>query len=117
MIMHYFLFTHGKFYSHRAGDTDAITTFDFVDDTHFNRRTSTMATLCSMLMEATGREGQRHLKLLHLQLGPIEGWPARVKTALQVSLLLGIAVLWRKLIVHFESYPWALAPAFSSSRT
>ena len=117
MVLHYFLFKHGKFYNHRTGDEDAVTVFDFVDDTNFNRLSSTMAALSSMLMEANGHAGQRHLRLLGIQLGPLEEWPTRVKVALQVSLLLGLAVLWRKLAVHFESYPWALAPAFSSNRS
>ena len=58
MRMHYFLFAHGKFFSHRSGDEDAITVFDFVGDTHFNHLSETMAALCSMLMEPDGLSGR-----------------------------------------------------------
>ena len=117
MQLHYHLFKHGRFYSHRQDDCDAITVFDFVRDTAFNHVSRTLAALCAMLMEPDGPQGQQLLKLLLLKHGPIAQWPLRVKAAMQVSLLLGITVLWRKLVVTFESYPWALAPAFDSTRT
>ena len=70
-----------------------------------------------MLMEPDGLSGRKLLRLLHLGLGETREWQPRIMIAVQVSLLLGIAVLWRKLVVHFESYPWALAPAFDTKRT
>ena len=102
MRMHYFLFAHGKFFSHRSGDEDAVTVFDFAGDTHFNHLNDTMAALCSMLMEPDGLAGRKHLLLLRLKLGCTENWPERVKVAVQVSLVLGISVIWRKLIIYFE---------------
>ena len=70
-----------------------------------------------MLREPDGLAARKHLRLLHLALGRTREWPERVATALQVALLIGIAVLWRKLIAYFESYPWALAPAFDTTRS
>ena len=32
-------------------------------------------------------------------------------------MLIGISVIWRKLVVSFDSYPWALAPAFDDRHT
>ena len=46
----------------------------------------------------------------------IDQWPMRVVRALQIALLIGISVLWRKLYMAFKAYPWALAPAFDESR-
>ena len=118
MVLHYYLFANGKFFSHRGGEDEAATVFDFVgDDARRNHLLATMGALCAMLMDVAGSKAQRHLRLLHLKLGPINDWPVRVREALQASLILGISTLWRKLIVFFESYPWALAPAFDESRT
>ena len=63
----------------------------------------TLAALCAMLMEPDGPVVRKHLRLLYLALGPAREWPDRVATALQVALIIGIAVLWRKLIVYSES--------------
>lgn len=117
MCLHYYLFLHGKIYSHRSDDEDAVTVFDFVSEVHFNLLVDTLAALCAMLMEPDGLAARKHLRLLHLALGPTWEWPDRVATALQVALLIGIAVLWRKVIVYFNSYTWALALAFDTTRS
>ena len=117
MILHYFLFHNGKFCNPYDSDAAGVTVFDFVDDTASNRLTATVGALCSMLMEPTGHVASVHLNLLFLKLGRLAQWPDRVKVALQVSLVLGIAWFWRKVIVHYNSYPWALAPAFSKRRS
>ena len=63
-------------------------------------------------------EGRTHLRLLALVLGNIiSAWPLRVRRALQVSLLIAICVLWRKLYLFYTGYPWALVPAFDTKRT
>ena len=97
----------------KKSDEDAATVFDFVGDTNFNHLITTMAALCTMLMEPEGLAGQKHLRLLHLIFGPTEKWPLRVTAALQVSLLLGIAVLWRKFVgssASFRQDPLACSP-------
>ena len=104
-------------FSHRSDDKDAVAVLDFVGEAHCNHLVDTLAALCTMLMEPDGLAARKHLRLLHLALGPAREWPDRVATALQVALLIGIAVLWHKLIVYFESYPWALAPAFDTTRS
>ena len=43
-------------------------------------------------------------------------WPLRVGSALDISLVLAISVLWLKVYTFFDAYPYALAPAFDSSR-
>ena len=53
-----------------------------------------------------------------LKLGDnIDEWPLRIVRAVQISLLIGISVLWRKLYKFFKTYPWALVPAFDDTRT
>ena len=116
MIVHYKLFKHGTFYSQR-GDLDGINIFDFVGPVHTNPVAQAMAALVAMLLDPMG-SGRRHLRLLWLKLGDnLDHWPGRVVRALQVSLLIGISVLWRKLYKFFKAYPWALAPAFDETRT
>ena len=61
--------------------------------------------------------GRPHLRILMLKLGDdTNQWPLRVVRALQVSLLIAISLLWRKLYKAFKCYPWVLAPAFDESR-
>ena len=70
-----------------------------------------------MLLDPHGWAGKQHLRLLYIKLGAIHQWPSRAIAALQVSLLIGIAILWRKLIIFSDAYPWALAPAFDDRCT
>jgi len=95
MKFHYFLFANGKFFSQRTGE-HSITVFDFVGNGPNNHLAAAMGALSSMLMDATGRTGGRHLRMLYIKLGPIRQWPDRTKAALQVALLIGISVIWRK---------------------
>ena len=69
-----------------------------------------------MLFDPRG-SGRQDLKLLFLKLGEdLDKWPMRVCQALDTALVIAISMLWRKLFVFFDSYPWALAPAFDESR-
>ena len=92
MVVHYHLFKHGKYYSHRdhAGD---ISIFDFVGPTHSNPVAYAINALVLMLMEPRGG-GRSHLGLMLLKLGDnINEWPLRVVRAVQIGLLIGISVL------------------------
>ena len=116
MIVHYKLFRHGKFQSHRDR-TDDFSIFDFTGPTHTNPAAQAITALVAMLLDPLGA-GKRHLCLLCLKLGNcINEWPLRVVQALQISLLIGISASWRKLFKFFEAYPWALAPAFDEALT
>ena len=76
-----------------------------------------MSALLAMLLDPLGA-GKVHLQVLLLVLGDdIAHWPRRAIHALQVAILIGVPVLWRKLFKFFDAYPWALAPAFDENRT
>lgn len=116
MIVHYKLFRHGKFESHRDR-TEDFSIFDFTGPTHTNPAAQATTSLVAMLFDLLGA-GRRHLRLLCLRLGNrINAWPLRAVQALHISLLTGITVSWHELFKFFEAYPWALAPAFDEART
>ena len=75
-----------------------------------------LATLASMLLDPEGA-GRKHLKLLFLRFGSYSEWPQRVHKYLEGSLLIAFSVLWRKLYLDFQCYPWLLAPAFDLRRS
>ena len=65
-----------------------------------------------MLLDPLG-SGAQHLELIRLRFGEdMAFWPHRLVTALEFSLLLAFATLWRKICRYFECDPWRLAPAF-----
>ncbi len=81
--LHYFLFANGKFFSHRGGgnDDESITVLDLVGAPHNHfvvtmgalyHLVVTMGALSSMLMDASGWSGQKHLRLLYFKLGPLQ---------------------------------------------
>ena len=116
MRLHYFFFAHGKFWSERDNEED-VSMFDFVGGVQQNRMARCVGELVAMLLDPKGM-GREHLKLLNLRLGEEpRDWPIRVLRALQVVLVLGISVLWRKLVYYFQAYPWALAPASDITRS
>ena len=102
MVLHYYLFRQGRFRNPHDRDAEVMTVFDFVDNVASNRLVATVCALCAMLMEPTGRVGSEHLRLLFLKHGRLAEWPQRVTVALQVSLVLAIAWIWRKLILHLS---------------
>ena len=114
MVQHYFLFKHGTWYPYRDFQQD-VDMFDFVGATQRHRVAILIGTLAAMLLDP-GHRGKSYMRLLFLKLGGcVQTWPKRIKTTLQVSLMIAIASLWHKLFVFFEAYPWALAPAFDYS--
>ena len=116
MILHYQLFKHGTFYSRRDHRED-ISIFDFVGPISTNPVAKVITALVTMLLDPLGA-GRIHLKLMRLKLGDeMQEWPLRVVRALHFALLLGISVLWRKLFIAYQAYPWALAPAFDDARS
>ena len=108
MLVHDKLFQHGKFYSHRD-HTDDISIFDFAGPVHTNPVAQAITRLVSILLDPSGM-GRVHLTLWRLKLGEdVHAWPVRITRALQVAILIGVGVLWRKIFRFFKAYPWALA--------
>ena len=68
------------------------------------------------LWNRMGGEARSTCRSSTSNLGQLSYGKKRVKNALHSSLVVGISVLWRKIVCHFKSYPWALAPAFDESR-
>ena len=120
-IVHYFLFKHGTWRSHRPTEGPEggkrIGILDFVGDAQRNCACRALGALASMLLDPEG-EGSIYLRLMALTLGTkICERPLRVQRALQVSLLISFCVMWRKLYLFYKGYPWALAPAFDKTRS
>ena len=115
MTVHYTLFKHGTWFSHRP-PTERCNVFDFCSDGERNPVSVALSTLAAMLLnpECAGR---RPLALLFLKFGDkFADWPRHVHEYLAGSLCIAFSVVWRKLVYHFQQYPWLLAPAFDLRR-
>ena len=116
MVVHYKLFKHGTWFSHRAA-SDRCNIFDFCCRERSNPICEALSTFASMLLDPEGN-GKRPLALLYLKFGErFLEWPRHVREYLQGSVCIAFQVLWRKLFHDFQCYPWLLAPAFDVGRS
>ena len=110
MRVHYRLFKHGTWFTHRKGIRCNV--FELSRRSPRNPVISPLSAIASMLLDPLG-SGAQHLELIRLRFGEdMAFWPHRLVTALDVSLVLTFATLWRKIYRYFDGYPWRLAPAF-----
>ena len=114
MVVHYRLFKHGKWYSHRRADRCSI--YDFCGSMGSNPVASALSSLAGIVLSPE-EQLSGPLAGLFAALGPIEGWPSFVRSRLHVAALLAFSGLWRKLFFSFKCYPWLLAPAFDVRRS
>ena len=116
MVIHYYLFKHGAWYSRRAGHR-RCNIFDFCGDLERNPVCTCLCQIAAMLTDPLGG-GAPCLKLVRLRFGnDMREWPRRLLAALTVSLCLAFCILWRKLFHAFDCYPWRLAAGFDMHRS
>ena len=118
MRVHYTLFKHGTWLSHRD-PIKGLSVCDFVDKGGRNPFAAVLDAFASILLNPTGQDARQHMHLLmHITgSGPSDLQRMRVLGALQVSVVSAFAKLWRKVVLQFQSYPAALAPAVDPRRT
>ena len=86
MRVHYRLFKHGTWLTHRKGIRCNV--FEFSRRSPRNPVISSLSDIASMLLDPLG-SGRQHLELVRLRFGEDLGcWPRRLVTALDVSLSL-----------------------------
>ena len=116
MVIHFKLFKHGTWYNHRKNDPMRASIFDFCGPLAKSPAGIAMNTLATIIFDVEG-EGRRPLALLFLYCGSHDAWPRKVHHVLQVSTIVAMSIIWRKLIHYFKRYPWLLAPAFDRRRS
>ena len=116
MVIHFKLFKHGTWYNHRKNDPMRASIFDFCGPLAKSPAGIAMNTLAAIIFDVEG-EGRRPLALLFLYFGSHDAWPRKVHHVLQVSTIVAMSIIWRKLIHYFKRYPWLLAPAFDRRRS
>ena len=110
MQVHYRLFKHGTWFTHRAGVRCSV--FEFAGRSTSSPVIATLSALASMLLDPLCG-GRPYLQILRSRYGDdMADWPPRLVRALEVALVLAFATLWRKIYRYFDCYPWRLAPAF-----
>ena len=115
MRVHYRLFKHGTWFTHRRGLRCNV--FEFAGRSPHSPITASLSALAAMLLDPLCG-GSPYLEVVRLRFGDdMADWPPRLVIALEVSLLLAFATLWRKIYRYFDCYPWRLAPAFDTQRT
>ena len=115
MTVHYTLFKHGTWFSHRP-TTERCNVFDFCSDGERNPVSVALSTLAAMMLDPEGA-GRRPLALLFLKFGDqFVDWPRHAHEYVAGSLCISFSVIWRKLVYHYQQYPWLLAPAFDLRR-
>ena len=112
MRVHYRLFKHGTWFTHREGIR--CNAFEFAGHTPRSPAVAALSALAAMLLDP--RCGvSPYLKTLHLRFGEdVAHWPPRLVSALEVSLVLAFATFWRNIYRYFDCYPWRLAPALEA---
>ena len=115
MTVHYTLFKHGTWFSHRP-TTERCNVLGFCSDGERNLASVALSTLAAMMLDPEGA-GRRPLALLFLKFGDqFADWPRHVHEYLAGSLCIAFSVIWCKLVYHYQQYPWLLAPAFDLRR-
>ena len=101
MRVHYRLFKHGTWFSHRSGIRCNV--FEFAQRGPRSPIVAALSDLAAMLLHPASGQGSPHFKIIQLRFGEdMAQWPVRLVSALEVSLAQAFATLWRKIYRYFE---------------